>query len=265
MVKPNRKTRDSRLSKIQQRWIAPPKTECWAKIPIDILDGERWRNLTVNERRVIDALICQHFRYFQRSNGELQISYQGFERAGVSNKRHLRAAHARLIANGTIVRKQGVATRPGIAPPYLYELTMYRKNDGYIAAANRRFVWIPVAVMENTAWCGLSINARRIMDRLLIENARHKSEANGRLRVSYQQFEDCGIGARLISPALRELEQAGLLAITKGEQRGKFREPNLYRVTFYGTIDGPATWRAEPETNVVQLPRRHIDEAAKDI
>jgi hypothetical protein len=80
MVKPNRKTRDSRLNKIQQKWIARGKQ--WARIFIDEMDGESWRSLSVNARHMYDALICQQFRYWQGSNGELQVSFSGFQRAG---------------------------------------------------------------------------------------------------------------------------------------------------------------------------------------
>jgi hypothetical protein len=70
MVKPNAKTRNSRLNKIQQKWVDPPRDKQWAKIYIDEMDGEGWRSLSVNARRMYDALICQHYRYIQGSNGE---------------------------------------------------------------------------------------------------------------------------------------------------------------------------------------------------
>jgi len=60
---------------------------------------------------------------------------------------------------GLIAFKQGIGTNPDLLPPTLYEITMYRKDDGYIKAANRTFVWVPVEVMESPAWCNLSINA----------------------------------------------------------------------------------------------------------
>jgi hypothetical protein len=106
--------------------------------------------------------------------------------------------------------------------------------------------------MESPA-CGLSINAKRIMDRLLIENWRHCSQGNEKLRVSYGQFVGHGVGRRHIAPALRELVKAGLLEICGGERTGKFDGPNRYRITFLGTIDGPATWKAP---NVIPLPEK---------
>jgi hypothetical protein len=56
-----------------------------------------------------------------------------------------------------------------------------------------------------------------------------------------------------ICPALQELVEAGLLAITKGRREDKPERPNLYRITFLGTVDGPATWR---EPKVVPMPKK---------
>jgi hypothetical protein len=94
-------------------------------------------------------------------------------------------------------------------------LPSYLQKSGYVQSSNRAFAWVPIEVMESPAWCGLSINAKRVMDRLLIENWRHKGEGNGRLRMPYRQFVGHGIGRRLIAPVLRELAEAGLLAFTK--------------------------------------------------
>ena len=71
------------LSKFQLKWINLPKRNPWARLFIDVLDGEAWRGLSVNARRVLDALICQHFRYYQKENGNIQISYRQFQNAGV--------------------------------------------------------------------------------------------------------------------------------------------------------------------------------------
>jgi hypothetical protein len=252
-IKPNRKTRNSRLSKIQQTWIKPPKDRPWAKIPIDIMDGERWRGMSVNERRVIDVLICQHFRSYQKDNGDLQISYKGFKLAGVTHGKYAAAAIKNLIATGMIEAKQGMRVNHNLLyPSMLYGIAFYRPVDGYIKEANRNFIFVPVDVMESPDWCGLSINARRILDRLMIENRRHDYEKNGSLRVSYEQFEGHGAGHRYVASSLRELESSGLLAIKRGKCRGE-RDPNLYRLTYHGTTDGPATWKAP---NVVHLPKR---------
>jgi hypothetical protein len=102
------------------------------------MDGERWRSLSVNERRVLDAITCQHFRYYQRDNGDLKVSYSDFAHAGISNRRQASAAIKRLREIGMIDTKRGA-----------------HKYKTY--GASRNFVWVPLEVMESESWCGLSI------------------------------------------------------------------------------------------------------------
>jgi hypothetical protein len=251
MIRPNRKTRDSRLSKIQQKWINPRKP--FAMIFIDDMDRESWHSLSVNERRMLDALICHHFRCHQKSNGKLQIPYSAFRRAGITSDQRVAIAQARLAELGLIGFKQGVNHDPNLLrPPLLYEILLYPKTKEPEESPPRRFVWLPLEVMESREWCDLSINARRVMDRLLIENARHKGEANGQLRMSFHQFIDHGISGRsTVSNAVTELVEAGLLHVTKPPRMGKINAPNFYRITFYGTIDEPHSWQP---SNVVPLP-----------
>jgi len=253
MVKPNRKTRASTLNRWQQKCIAPPANKVWARLYLDTFDSEPWRDLTINARRVLDALICHHFRHAQQENGKLEISYSGFQRAGVSNRDYVGPSIEALIDAGILnITGESIPSRRYGILPKTYEIAMYRDatSAGYIQKANRAFIWIPVEVLESPAWCGMSINEHRMLDRMLIENIRHRSEHNGRLRVSYQQFEGIGIGHRLIAPAAKGLVASGFLAITKGRRgKGVLKPPNLYRLTFLGTVDAPATWRQREPRN----------------
>jgi hypothetical protein len=245
MVKPNRKTRNSRLNKRQQKWIDPPRNEQFVRIFLDEMDGESWRGLSISARRMYEALIRQHYEHFQGSNGELEISYGWFKRAGITNRNRVLSARRELVAAGKIKVTRGI----GHNSPTFYELPSCRKRRPKDAP----FVWVPLKVMGSPAWCGLSLSAKRIMDRLLIENYRHHRMNNGRLRVSYEQFRGHGVALCCIATALRKLVKAGLLAITKGAREDERQGPNLYRLTFLGTIDGPATWR---ESNVVLVPKK---------
>jgi hypothetical protein len=243
------------LNKLQRKWISPPRDKPWARIFIDTMDSEAWRSLSVHERRMLDALICQHFSYYQKSNGELEISYSYFERLGITRRSYVAAAKERLIALGLIRVTRGENKKPHLMPPNRYEILFYREPQRFKEQATRRFVWVPIEVMESPAWCGLSINARRIMDRLLTENMRHKGEANGRLRVSYQQFIGHGLPSpNSVTDATKELTTASLLDVTKSPPMGAFKGPNLYRITFLGTVDGPATWQAPPQ--IISLPKK---------
>ena len=129
--------------------------------------------------------------------------------------------------------------------PTLYELPTYRPAGGVQETAKRRFVWIPVDVMESPAWCSLSINARRIIDRLLLENFRHMGVENGKLRVSVRQFAECGVNTRFACDAIAELVAGRPYRCDGGRRQGEvFAPPNVYRITFHGTLDDGPTWAA---------------------
>ena len=60
----------------------------------------------------------------------------------------------------------------GDTRPLLYRLCMYDKAeaDGFQETAKRLFAFVPLDVMESQEWFTLSINARRILEHLLIVN-----------------------------------------------------------------------------------------------
>jgi hypothetical protein len=241
------KRKNRGLSRHQRAWISPPKDRRWVRMFVDVIQGEAWRGLSVNARRVHDALTCQHFRYEQRDNGDLQISYRGFERARVT-ERMVAPAIRELIAAGFITTRQGISPNGIMRPPTLYGLVVYAKA-GVVKTASRPFVFVPVEVMESAEWSGLSINARRIMDRLLFENFRHRAEENGALQVSFRQFAMCGVRFQSGCHAVKELVEAGLLVVTRGQAKNSQCAPNVYRITFLGTLDGPPIWRNAAENN----------------
>jgi hypothetical protein len=239
-----RKHGSTGLDKMQRKWLKMSPARPWAQIYIDVIDGDAWRGLSINARRILDALILLHFENKQAENGKLQISYTQFADVGVRRK-SIAAALRELEGARMIVKGKGVATTNLPVRPLLYGLPMYfvAATGGIVNAGSRRFAWVPLDILESGAWRGLSINARRMMDRLLIENARHMGEKNGSLRVSFLQFEGYGIGRQYIAPAVAELAAAGLIAITRGKGGGARKPPNLYRLAFLGTVDGPATWQ----------------------
>jgi hypothetical protein len=248
MAKNRRRARCSRsgvpLTKPQRKRRAPPTRKTWAKIWVDELESETRARLSVNARRAYDAFICHHFRSGQADNGALKVSHKALERAGVHHA-HITEALDELKAAGLVrVSGKGLPSNPWMKPPTLYELPTYQDTEG-VQAAKRLFVWIPVDVMESLAWRSLSINARRIMDRLLLENFRHMGGDNGKLRVSVRQFAECGVAMRFAKGAIAKLVTGGLVAVTAGVARGSLAPPNLYRITFYGTLNDDATWAAE--------------------
>jgi hypothetical protein len=105
------------------------------------------------------------------------------------------------------------------------------------------FVKLPRDLLESSAWRGLSINARRLLDFLMIEHLAHAGKENGFLVAPRRQLEAAGIGARHISPAIDEAIEVGLLDC----KRGVGRRPSTYALTWLPMRAGsePSNrWRA---------------------
>jgi DNA-binding HxlR family transcriptional regulator len=141
-----------------------------------------------------------------------------------------------------------------------------RRQRSRIGPPNEPWAFIPLSVLESGAFRSLSINARRVIDRLIIENCRHNRLENGALRVAARQFHDWGVTKDCLTPAIRELEERGLIEVSLGEATGALRSPHVYRLTFYGTLEKPATnewrnWTSEqwPNTpnrqNIIDVPK----------
>jgi hypothetical protein len=79
------------------------------------------------------------------------------------------------------------------------------------------FVRIKYAMKESPAWKALSLNARRVLDRIEIEFGRRKGnpEANGELIVTYNDFVEYGTSRRLVRPAINEVVALGFVRITR--------------------------------------------------
>ncbi len=120
-----------------------------------------------------------------------------------------------------------------------------RRQRSRIGPPKEPWTFIALEVLESNAYQSLSINARRVIDRLIVENGRHNRLENGELRVSARQFHEWGVTKDCLTPAIRELEERGLIEVSLGEATGALRSPLLFRLTFYGTLEKSATneWR----------------------
>lgn len=63
-------------------------------------------------------------------------------------------------------------------------------KKGRAASYSQPFVGHLVGMLESPAYRVLTLSARRVLDRLEIELLRHGGNENGRLAVTYRQFED---------------------------------------------------------------------------
>jgi hypothetical protein len=106
-----------------------------------------------------------------------------------------------------------------------------------------------IEMIESPAWRVLSLSARRVLDRIEIEMAHHGGTDNGRLPVTYDNFEEYGIHRHAISPAIREACALGFLEVTEhgGGGNREFQRPNLFRLTYRHAKDvqgdGTHEWR----------------------
>ena len=252
------------LDKLQLQWINPPKDRPWARLFIDVLEHEAWRGLSINARRIHDALTCWYVHNHQKENGEIKISHPQFEAVGAA--RNGISIAIRELTEAAFITTKRTEHAPGSrvlilgegdTRPILYRLCVYdeAEADGIRKTAKRLFAFVPLDVMESREWFTLSINARRILEHLLVVNIGLCSEHNGQLRVSFRDFAKQGVGMRFIADAIQELVAAGLLAVKPGKSTGLKNPPNFYRLTFLGTIDGPATWRPQP-TEAAALSNR---------
>jgi hypothetical protein len=100
-----------------------------------------------------------------------------------------------------------------------------------------------IDMLRSPAWCVLSLSARRILDRVEIEMADHGGTDNGKLPITYDDFERYGIHRHAIAPVIRECVSLGFLEVTEVGRAGnaEWRKPNLFRLTYRNTNHGGPT------------------------
>ena len=94
-------------------------------------------------------------------------------------------------------------------------------------------------MLEAPAYKALSLSGHRVLARLEIEHGHHGGTDNGRLPVTYADFERYGIERKSIAPALREVQALGFARITERGRPSKSdfgHHPNLFELTY---IHGP--------------------------
>jgi hypothetical protein len=108
----------------------------------------------------------------------------------------------------------------------------YRGRDVGGPPAEQPWCWYSAEMMRSEAWRDMSINARRMLDRLEIEHMSHGGYENGNLVVTYDQFVAGGIRREAIYKTIAELERLGWIEVTRGGHRGFARSwPHRLRLT----------------------------------
>ena len=115
-----------------------------------------------------------------------------------------------------------------------------------------------IAMLRSPAWRALSLCARRMLDRIEIELADHGGTDNGKLPVTYDDFEQYGIHRHSIGPAIREVVALGFVEITEPGRAGnaEWRRPSLFRLTYRNTKYAPTNeWQKITEEQTEQIAR----------
>jgi hypothetical protein len=115
-------------------------------------------------------------------------------------------------------------------------------------------------MLESPAYRALSLSAHRALARIEIELAHHGGKDNGRLPITYDDFQRYGIDRHSIRPALSEWEALGFIEITDRGRAGnaEFRRPAKYRLTYK-----PAD-HAEPTSDWKRIEtKEHAERCAK--
>jgi hypothetical protein len=121
---------------------------------------------------------------------------------------------------------------------------VWKNKDGKTVRRNKingQFAYQLIEMLESPAWRALSLSARRVFDRIQIEHAHHAGKENGKLPVTFRDFNEYGIHWNSIAPAIREVAALGFIRITQvGIASNKeFRIPNMFALTHLATGKEP--------------------------
>jgi hypothetical protein len=111
-----------------------------------------------------------------------------------------------------------------------------------------QFAYQTIEMIESPAFRALSLSAHRVLFRIQAEHAHHAGTENGRLPVTFDQFEEYGVHRHAVGPAIRELTALGFITYDQGTHgNGVYCIPNKFRLTFRNTdgerSDGTHEWR----------------------
>ncbi|QOZ17435.1 hypothetical protein XI02_22275 [Bradyrhizobium sp. CCBAU 21365] len=121
-----------------------------------------------------------------------------------------------------------------------------RKNNTISGQFSARLI----EMQASPAYRVLSLAAHRLISRIEIELANHGGNDNGRLPVTFDDFQEYGIDRHSIAPAINEAEALGFIEVTERGRQGQAnrRRPNYFRLTYRPLPtdrkgDGTHEWR----------------------
>jgi hypothetical protein len=125
-----------------------------------------------------------------------------------------------------------------------------------------------VEMLESPAYRVLSLSGHRILARVEIEMANHGGGDNGKLPVTFDDFEAYGIDRHAVAPAIRECEVLGFIEVAERGCAGnrEFRRASLYRLTYrhLNRADPTHEWRRiktiEEAQVIAQAARKSVQQ-----
>jgi hypothetical protein len=148
-----------------------------------------------------------------------------------------------------------------------------RSNAKNPHSANGSFVMLELEMLTSPAYIALLKHraAFTLLNRLMVEHMQHAGKTNGRLKVTYKDFEGYGVGPNSVADAIAINECLGFVRVTK-RGRASFedqRYPSEYALTFRAIDNDPPThnWRRFPSDIEAQaalkvsIERRRLEKA----
>jgi hypothetical protein len=95
------------------------------------------------------------------------------------------------------------------------------------------WVWHTRELISSPSWRARSLNCRRLLEFLELDNMAHAGLENGFLHATWQQLERWGINRRLISATIKQAEDLGLVRLTRGSRASYAKtNPTRFRLTY---------------------------------
>jgi len=130
----------------------------------------------------------------------------------------------------------------------------------------RQFVPRTVEMLESPAFRVLSQAGHRVLARLEIEHAHHGGADNGRLPVTFGDFERYGMDPHCVAPAQREVQALGFAEITERGRPSESdfgRHPHHWRLTYLHGANGEKPTDEWQRHKTLKESRR-VAKAARD-
>jgi hypothetical protein len=124
-----------------------------------------------------------------------------------------------------------------------------RDRDANRPPKGEAWGWLTWEMMDSAAYRAMSPSARKVFDRIHREHGSQGGKENGRLKVTWRDFQKAGVQPRRITGAIAEVEALGWAVRTFygrrscGEDRGA---PAQFRLTWLPVFDAG---NAMPPTN----------------